>query len=179
MGVIDHKTKVIYKFLGRITYASPTTNNEFVAFDPILTILSCLLKAPMVPEGERFSWRLFWFEWCNVGFMNRYCLGKLSWNWLERVENLIYLIYPFNQSIRINQSNLLGTPVTNALMTQLKTLSKLLTACAGLSSDQDMQMEFFAPRVCNAKGRFRVRTSRIHTVDWYLTIGFMAWKWMN
>lgn len=36
-----------------------------------------------------------------------------------------------------------GTPVCNAFMKQFSSLTKLLTICAGINADTDLQLEFF------------------------------------
>jgi len=42
---------VLTELMTRITYANEATNGEFVPFEPVLSILSYLLKAPMVMPG--------------------------------------------------------------------------------------------------------------------------------
>ena len=76
---------IITELCSRIQYANEN-NAEFSNFHPVLSLLSLLLKAPVVPKG---------------------------------------------------------TPVGNAFMKQFGALAKLLTACAGIASDSDLQLEFF------------------------------------
>uniref|UniRef100_A0A7E4ZYI1 Inositol-3-phosphate synthase n=1 Tax=Panagrellus redivivus TaxID=6233 RepID=A0A7E4ZYI1_PANRE len=75
---------ILTELFTRITYA--TEENGFTGFHSVLSLLSLLLKAPVVPEG---------------------------------------------------------TPVGNAFMRQFGALAKLLTACAGIASDNELQLEFF------------------------------------
>uniref|UniRef100_A0AC35G5D7 Inositol-3-phosphate synthase n=1 Tax=Panagrolaimus sp. PS1159 TaxID=55785 RepID=A0AC35G5D7_9BILA len=77
---------IITELCSRIQYASTGTGNEFASFHSVLSLLSLLLKAPVVPTG---------------------------------------------------------TPVGNAFMKQFGALTKLLTACAGIVADNDLQLEFF------------------------------------
>ncbi|KAE9547053.1 hypothetical protein FO519_009735 [Halicephalobus sp. NKZ332] len=76
---------IITELCSRIQYANES-NKEFSNFHSVLSLLSLLLKAPVVPRG---------------------------------------------------------TPVGNAFMKQFGALTKLLTACAGIASDVDLQLEFF------------------------------------
>lgn len=42
---------ILTELMDRITYAAGSTNGKFKRFHPVLSILSYLLKAPLVPEG--------------------------------------------------------------------------------------------------------------------------------
>uniref|UniRef100_A0A914XL13 Inositol-3-phosphate synthase n=1 Tax=Plectus sambesii TaxID=2011161 RepID=A0A914XL13_9BILA len=42
---------IITELCSRIEYANKATSGQFEAFHPVLSLLSCLLKAPAVPEG--------------------------------------------------------------------------------------------------------------------------------
>uniref|UniRef100_A0A914CCR1 Inositol-3-phosphate synthase n=1 Tax=Acrobeloides nanus TaxID=290746 RepID=A0A914CCR1_9BILA len=77
---------IITELCSRIKYTSPSNDGKFESFNSVLSLLSLLLKAPVVPQG---------------------------------------------------------TPVTNAFNRQLSSITKLLTVCAGISSDNDLQLEFF------------------------------------
>ncbi|KAK0393511.1 hypothetical protein QR680_000245 [Steinernema hermaphroditum] len=76
---------LITELCSRIKYKTSATS-DFEHFSSVLSLLSLLLKAPVVPQG---------------------------------------------------------TPVCNAFMKQFSTITKLITACAGIASDSDMQIEFF------------------------------------
>ena len=75
---------VLTELMTRITY-STNDNQEYEPFEPVLSILSYLLKAPMVMPG---------------------------------------------------------TPVVNALMKQHRCITNILSACAGISMDTDMLLEY-------------------------------------
>uniref|UniRef100_A0AC34GM98 Inositol-3-phosphate synthase n=1 Tax=Panagrolaimus sp. ES5 TaxID=591445 RepID=A0AC34GM98_9BILA len=77
---------IITELCSRIQYASAGTDETFTSFHSVLSLLSLLLKAPVVPSG---------------------------------------------------------TPVGNKFMQQFGALTKLLTACAGIVADTDLQLEFF------------------------------------
>ncbi|TMS33229.1 hypothetical protein L596_000991 [Steinernema carpocapsae] len=76
---------LVTELCSRIKYQTGATNN-FEHFHPVLSLLSLMLKAPVVPQG---------------------------------------------------------TPVSNAFMKQITSITKLITACAGITADTDMQIEFF------------------------------------
>jgi myo-inositol-1-phosphate synthase len=42
---------IITELCSRIQYANKATNGQFESFHPVLSLLSCLLKAPAVPDG--------------------------------------------------------------------------------------------------------------------------------
>jgi len=75
---------VLTELMTRIQYKT-SDNDQWSSFHPVLSILSYLLKAPMVPEG---------------------------------------------------------TPVVNALMKQHRCITNILSACAGISMDTDMLLEY-------------------------------------
>ena len=75
---------VLTELMTRITYKT-AESAEYQPFEPVLSILSYLLKAPMVMPG---------------------------------------------------------TPVVNALMKQHRCITNILSACAGLSMDTDMLLEY-------------------------------------
>ncbi|CAD6192573.1 unnamed protein product [Caenorhabditis auriculariae] len=76
---------ILTELASRVSYSS-TSSGTFEKFHPVLSLLSLLLKAPVVPAG---------------------------------------------------------TPVSNAFMRQFSALTKLVTTLRGISSDTDMQIEFF------------------------------------
>lgn len=75
---------ILTELMTRIQYKT-SDNNKFEPFEPVLSILSYLLKAPMVPEG---------------------------------------------------------TPVVNALFKQHRCITNIFSACAGISMDTDMLLEY-------------------------------------
>jgi len=78
---------IMTELFSRISYSTDKgTNGQFEKFHSVLSLLSLMLKAPVVPNG---------------------------------------------------------TPVGNAFMKQFSSLTKLLTVCAGVNSDVDLQLEFF------------------------------------
>ncbi|PAV70954.1 hypothetical protein WR25_20929 [Diploscapter pachys] len=86
---------ILTELASRISYS--TDNENYRQFHSVLSVLSLLLKAPVVPSG---------------------------------------------------------TPVGNAFMRQFLTLTKLVTVLAGVSSDSEIQLEFFAPS--NTEGKDKV-----------------------
>ena len=77
---------ILTELFSRIKYSTKATNEKFENFHSVLSLLSLMLKAPLVPEG---------------------------------------------------------TPICNAFMKQFSSLTKLLTICAGINADTDLQLEFF------------------------------------
>lgn len=111
---------VLTELMTRIEYKT-AENQEFTSFDPVLSILSYMLKAPLVAPGTPVVNALF--------KQHRYCFVCSCFSRIRFIERKIRVLY---RSIKISHFSFFPS---------IRCITNILCACVGLPPDTDMLLE--------------------------------------